>query len=74
MKKYKVKNTAIMHNGTIAYEGNIIELSDEQAKRLMSNLFPNLKNRKQSQIKIQIKQPKQKQMILPKLLKKYPLS
>ncbi len=34
MKKYKVKNTAIMHNGTIAYEGNIIELSDEQAKRL----------------------------------------
>lgn len=34
MKKYKVKNTSIMHNGSVAKEGDIIELSDVQAKKL----------------------------------------
>lgn len=34
MKKYKVKNTSIMHNGSAVKEGGIIELSDEQAKKL----------------------------------------
>lgn len=33
-KKYKVKHTSIMHNGRVYKEGSIIELSDEQAKRL----------------------------------------
>lgn len=34
LKKYKVKHTSIMHNGRVYKEGSIIELSDEQAKRL----------------------------------------
>ena len=33
-KKYKVKHTSIMHNGLLAKEGSIIELTDAQAKRL----------------------------------------
>lgn len=34
INKYKVKHTSIMHNGRLYKEGSIIELSDEQAKRL----------------------------------------
>ncbi len=33
-KKYKVKHTSIMHNGKMYKEGSIIELTDENAKRL----------------------------------------
>ncbi len=33
-KKYKVKHTSIMHNGSLAKEGAFIELTDVQAKRL----------------------------------------
>lgn len=53
MKKYKVKNTSIMHNGTIVYEGNIIELSDEQAKRLEDyvELVPESKKQETKSIK-----------------------
>ena len=34
INKYKVKHTSIMHNSRLYKEGSIIELSDEQAKRL----------------------------------------
>ena len=32
--QYKIKHTSIMHNGELCTEGSVIELSDEQAKRL----------------------------------------
>lgn len=34
MAKYKIKHTSIMHNGTLYSEGSIIELAEDQAKRL----------------------------------------
>ena len=34
MAKYKVKHTNIMHNDTLYKEGSIIELSEDDAKRL----------------------------------------
>ena len=41
--KYKVKQTSIMHNGTVYKEGSTIELDDTQAKRLEDfvELLPN---------------------------------
>ena len=34
MSKYKVKNTNILHDGKIRKEGSVVELTDEQAKKL----------------------------------------
>lgn len=34
MAKYKIKNTNILHDGKIRKEGSVVELSDEQAKKL----------------------------------------
>lgn len=34
MPKYKIKHTSIMHNGKICSEGSVIELTEQQAKRL----------------------------------------
>ncbi len=33
-KKYKIKYTSIMHNGSLKKEGDIIELTDAQAEKL----------------------------------------
>jgi hypothetical protein len=37
-KKYKVKNTNILHNGELYKIGDVIELDDEQAKKLQDVL------------------------------------
>ncbi len=34
MKRYKVKHTSILHNGSLYKEGSAIELEDSKAKRL----------------------------------------
>ena len=34
MAKYKIKNTNILHDGKIRKEGSVVELTDEQAKKL----------------------------------------
>ena len=34
MTKYKVKHTSIMHNGKLYKEGSVVELTNEQAKKL----------------------------------------
>ena len=34
MKKYKIKNTNILHNGELKTIGNIIELDDKTAEKL----------------------------------------
>lgn len=34
MKRYKVKHTSILHNGSLYKEGSTIELEDNKAKRL----------------------------------------
>lgn len=34
MKRYKVKHTSILHNGSLYKEGSTIELEDSKAKRL----------------------------------------
>lgn len=34
MAKYKLKHTSIMHNGNLYTEGDTVELTDSQAKRL----------------------------------------
>lgn len=34
MAKYKVKNTSILHNKKLYADGDILELSDNEAKRL----------------------------------------
>lgn len=34
IKKYTVKHTSIMHNGSLVKEGGIIELTDAQAAKL----------------------------------------
>ena len=36
MAKYKIKNTNILHDGKIRKEGSVVELTDEQAKKLES--------------------------------------
>lgn len=43
MAKYRVKNTSILHNGTVHKEGSSIELTENQAKRLEDfvELLPN---------------------------------
>lgn len=43
MKKYKVKHTSILHNGSLYKEGSIIELEENKAKRLEDfiELLPN---------------------------------
>ena len=37
-KKYKVKNTNILHNGELYKIGDVIELEDNQAKKLQDVL------------------------------------
>ena len=37
-KKYRIKNTNILHDGKLRYIGEIIELDDEQAKKLQDIL------------------------------------
>lgn len=39
-KKYKIKNTNILHDGSLRYIGEIIELEDKQAKKLQDVLIP----------------------------------
>ena len=34
MAKYKIKNTNILHDGKIRKEGSVVELTDDQAKKL----------------------------------------
>lgn len=34
MPKYKIKHTSIMHNGNLCKEGDIVEFTEKQAKRL----------------------------------------
>lgn len=34
MKRYKVKHTSILHNGSLYKEGSTIELEENKAKRL----------------------------------------
>lgn len=45
MAKYKIKHTSIMHNGNLYKEGDVIELTEKQAKRLEDfvNLVPEKK-------------------------------
>lgn len=57
MKRYKVKNTSILHNGSVAKEGDIIELSDLQAKKLTDfiELVPESKKQETKSNKTSIK-------------------
>ena len=52
-KKYKVKHTSIMHNGSLVKEGDVIELTDAQAEKLADFVV------KVSEPKTQIKQANQ---------------
>lgn len=38
LKKYKIKNTNILHNGDLYKIGDVIELEDNQAKKLQDVL------------------------------------
>ena len=38
LKKYKIKNTNILHNGDLYKIGDVIELNDEQATKLQDVL------------------------------------
>ena len=38
LKKYKIKNTNILHNGDLYKIGDVIELDDNQAKKLQDVL------------------------------------
>lgn len=60
MAKYKVKNTSILHNGTVYAEGSIVELSDNQAKRLEDfvDLVPETATKTPSQTKPQTNKTK----------------
>lgn len=40
MAKYKLKNTNILHNGELVKIGDVIELTDDQAKKLADILVP----------------------------------
>ena len=50
MAKYTVKHTTILHNKKVYKEGSIIELTDEQAKRLADflDLVPETKSQTQN--------------------------
>ena len=63
-KKYKIKYTSIMHNGSLKKEGDIIELTDAQAEKLADFVVkvsePKTQTKQASQTKTSTKSEKDK--------------
>ena len=58
MKKYKIKNTNLYHNGNLEKIGNIIELDDKTAEKLKDVLTPIKESSQETKVKNQNKNDK----------------